>query len=146
MKQLLYVNTDGGARGNPGPAAIGIVFSDGTEKEIFSYKKYIGRATNNEAEYKAIICALEILLKSKWLSEYNDTSSNVICRLDSQLVVEQINGNYKVKQEHIKVFIEKINILKEKFKLNISFSHIPREKNKKADRLVNLALDQVVKK
>ena len=73
----IFVNTDGGSRGNPGPAAIGVVFFDASGKEIHSYKSCIGRATNNEAEYQAIIKALEILLKSKWFSENNIAEKEV---------------------------------------------------------------------
>lgn len=139
---MLYINTDGGSRGNPGPAAIGIVFSDNQEKTIYSFKECIGKATNNEAEYRAIIKALEILLKSKWFKENNLEDKSVVCRLDSKLVVEQINGNYKIKQEHIKKFMEKINELKKVIKLKIVFVHIKREQNKNADKLVNEALDE----
>ena len=143
--QKLFINTDGGSRGNPGPAGIGIVFYNEKEEEIFCCNKFIGVATNNEAEYGAIILALETLLKSKWLKENNSIGNKVVCRLDSQLVVEQINGNYKVKQDHLKKFIEQINTLKEKFNLDISFLHVFREKNKRADELVNQALDEELK-
>jgi len=138
----MYINTDGGSRGNPGPAAIGIIFFDHNEKEMHSYKKCIGRATNNEAEYQAIIKALEILMQSKWFSENNISEKEVICRLDSQLVVEQINGNYKIKQDHIKLFIAQIRQMILQMRLNISFIHIRREENKLADKLVNQALDR----
>lgn len=142
----IYINTDGGSRGNPGPAAIGMVFSDDKESMIYSYKKYIGQATNNEAEYQGIITALKILAKSSWFDLNDKNGGEVVCRLDSQLVVEQINGNYKVKQDHIKKFIEEIKEIIEVFHLNISFVHIGREQNKLADKLVNMALDEVLKK
>ncbi|PIU24334.1 ribonuclease H [Candidatus Berkelbacteria bacterium CG08_land_8_20_14_0_20_39_8] len=138
----IFVNTDGGSRGNPGPAAIGVVFFDASGKEIHSYKSCIGRATNNEAEYQAIIKALEILLKSKWFSENNIAEKEVVCRLDSQLVVEQINGNYKIKQDHIKLLVAQLRQMISQMDLNISFVHIPREENKIADKLVNQALDE----
>lgn len=137
----IFLNTDGGSRGNPGPAAIGVVFSDENEKIIHTFKKCIGEGTNNEAEYQAITCALDILLKSIWFQENNIAEKQVICRLDSQLVVEQINGNYKVKQDHLKKFIEEIRNKVSQMHLNISFVHIPREQNKLADKLVNEALD-----
>ncbi|MCX6812161.1 MAG: ribonuclease HI family protein [Candidatus Berkelbacteria bacterium] len=137
----IFINTDGGSRGNPGPAAVGIVFTDDKKSMIFSYKKTIGVATNNEAEYQAIIKALEILLESKWFKENNIAEKKVICRLDSKLVVEQINGNYKIKQDHLKLLIAKIQRLISQMHLNISFVHIPREENKIADKLVNEALD-----
>ncbi len=138
----MFINTDGGSRGNPGPAAISAVFFDEKEKIIYSSKSYIGFATNNEAEYRAIIYALKILLNSNWFKNNNNIDTGrVICRLDSQLVVEQINGNYKIKEDHIKRLTAEIKKLTDRIKLNISFVHIPREENKIADKLVNQALD-----
>jgi len=137
----IFINTDGGSRGNPGPAAIGVVFSNEEGEVIHQYEECIGKATNNEAEYQAIIKALELLLKSKWFSENNIAEKEVICRLDSQLVVEQINGNYKIKQDHIKLLIAQVRQMIAQMHLNISFVHVPREENKLADKLVNKALD-----
>lgn len=137
----IYINTDGGSRGNPGPAAIGVVFTNEEGEVIHSHKECIGNATNNEAEYQAIIKALELLLKSKWFKENNIAEKKVVCRLDSQLVVEQINGNYKIKQDHIKLLIAQVRQMISQMHLNISFTHIPREENKLADKLVNQALD-----
>lgn len=142
----IYINTDGGARGNPGPAGIGIVFFDETEKEIHKCCEYIGEATNNQAEYRAIIKALEILKKSKWFAENNNQTSEIVCRLDSQLVVEQINGNFKIKNEGIKGLIDQIRALLSDVKTDISFTHISREKNKLADKMVNNAIDTQLKK
>jgi len=141
MKQI-FINTDGGSRGNPGPAAIGIVFFNEDEKVFYDYKECIGEGTNNEAEYTAIVRALEILAKSKWFLENNSSESKVICRLDSKLVVEQVNGNYKIKQPHIQKFVNQIKTILGDFRLNIQFIHIPREQNKEADKLVNEALDE----
>ncbi|MEI8060735.1 MAG: ribonuclease HI family protein [Candidatus Berkelbacteria bacterium] len=138
----IYINTDGGSRGNPGPAAVGVVFFDADQKVIHEYKECIGHGTNNEAEYLAIIKALEILTKSKWFAENNIVEKEVICRLDSQLVVEQINGNYKIKQDHLKLFIAQIRQMIAQMQLSISFIHIPREENKLVDKLVNKALDE----
>lgn len=139
---ILFINTDGGSRGNPGEAAIGVVFSDAEGKELHTYQQCIGIATNNEAEYRAIITALELLTKSQWFSTNNISNKKVICRLDSQLVVEQINGNYKIKQDHLRILIGEIRQLIEQIHLNVTFIHIPREQNKRADKLVNLALDE----
>lgn len=138
----IHIYTDGGSRGNPGPAGIGIVFCDGSGKTIHEHKKAIGRATNNEAEYSAILEALNILEKSSWLAENDGAGRSVDCFLDSQLVVEQLNGRYKVKQPHIAEFVNNIKAIIIKSDLKISFTHIPREKNKEADRLVNEALDE----
>ncbi|HBM17251.1 MAG TPA: ribonuclease H [Lentisphaeria bacterium] len=140
----LYLNTDGGSRGNPGPAAIGVVFLDDKGNQIHTHKEFIGHATNNEAEYCAIIKALEILSKSKWAEE-NKKNGKVICRLDSQLVVEQVMGRYKVKKDHIFQFVSKINKLINNLDLQLQFMYVPREENKIADKLVNQALDEVLK-
>lgn len=141
----LFINTDGGSRGNPGPAAIGIVFYDSENKIIHTDKECIGKATNNEAEYRAIIKALEILAKSSWRGEFDGNGGEVLCRLDSQLVVEQLNGNYKVKQPHIRILVDKVKKCIDQFSLDISFIHIVREQNKLADKLVNEALDEAGK-
>jgi ribonuclease HI len=141
----LYINTDGGSRGNPGPAGIGVVFSDANGGIIHEYKQYVGEGTNNEAEYKAIVKALEILVKSKWFEENNIADKKVICRLDSKLVVEQINGNWKIKEDRLKAFVAEIKLMIDQMHLNISFVHIPREENTDADRLVNEALDEQAK-
>jgi len=140
--KTIQIYTDGGSRGNPGPAGIGVVFCDRSGKMIHEYKKAIGRATNNEAEYSAILEALKILSKSSWFVENDSADRSVDCFLDSQLVVEQLNGRYKIKQPHIADFVNSIKAEIIKLDLKISFTHIPREKNKEADRLVNEALDE----
>jgi ribonuclease HI len=137
----IYINTDGGARGNPGPAAIGIVFYDESENIIHKFGKNIGQATNNIAEYQAIIEALKILKKSNWLKE-NQGNCEVYCRLDSQLVVEQISGNYKVKNEGLRCLYQEVLGLIAEIKAKIYFCHVVREENKLADKLVNRALDE----
>jgi len=142
MMDKIYINTDGGARGNPGPAAIGIVFFNQNEEIIYKHKETIGTATNNQAEYKAIIKALELLQKSKWFRENNHKKDyKIICRLDSQLVVEQISGNYKIKNDGIKELIADLKRHLENIGISIEFLYIPRNQNKLADKLVNLALD-----
>lgn len=138
----IYINTDGGSRGNPGSAAIGVAFFDESGKIFHEHKECIGTATNNEAEYNAIITALRILLESSWLKANLNTDSEVVCRLDSQLVVEQLCGRYKIKTDHIRVLASKVFLLKEKIGVKISFIHVRREQNKDADRLVNQALDE----
>lgn len=140
--KTLYVNTDGGSRGNPGPAAIGIVFSDEKGAVLYKHKEFIGKKTNNEAEYRALIRACEILLKSKWFLEHNGNGGEAVFRLDSKLVVEQVRGNYKIKQDHLKELTAELKKLTDKFNLKISFESIPREENKPADKLVNQAFDE----
>ncbi|MDP2741318.1 MAG: ribonuclease HI family protein [bacterium] len=138
MKKII-IYTDGGSRGNPGKAGIGVVFCNEMGQEIKKYGEYLGdNLTNNEAEYSAVIFALKKFkaLFGKKLAE----SSEVEIRSDSEFLVKQMNGEYKVLDEKIqKLFIEVWN-LKLDFEL-IKFKHIVREKNKEADRMVNEALD-----
>ncbi len=135
--ERLVIYTDGGARGNPGPAGIGAVFymddGNGNLKLIAEIKKYIGEQTNNFAEYTALIVALE---KAVELGQ-----QRICCFLDSELVVKQLNGLYKVREDSLKPLASKVLALTGKFK-NISFNHVKREKNKEADRLVNEILDE----
>ena len=129
------VHTDGGARGNPGPAAIGVVIElekDGQTELLGEIGETIGVASNNVAEYRAIIRGLE---EASRLG-----ASSVTCWLDSQLVVEQLNGNYKVKSEDMKPLHARVQQLLPRFGL-VTFRHVRREQNKEADRLVNEALD-----
>ena len=126
--------TDGGSRNNPGPAAIGVYFE--TLHKQFGH--YIGEKTNNEAEYEAVIFGLKKIKQLVGKDEAKKVS--VECYLDSEFVERQLNHIYKVKEENIqKLFLEVWNLMLD-FK-SVSFSHIPREKNKVADKLVNQALD-----
>lgn len=128
----LIIYTDGGARGNPGPAAIGAVVGDK------QYGETIGRATNNIAEYRAVIFALKKARQLIGKEKAADTKVEV--RSDSELLVNQLNGEYKIKEEDFfPLFIEIWN-LRQDFK-SVIFKHIPREQNKIADRMVNEALD-----
>ena len=123
--------TDGGARGNPGPAAIGGVLYE-ADKKIKTFSALIGKTTNNQAEYQALIKGLELALKHG--------VRELDCFLDSELVVKQLNKEYKVKDKNLaKIFVQAWN-LAIKFK-KITFSHVRRELNKEADKLVNEALD-----
>jgi len=132
----LDIFTDGGARGNPGPAAIG-VFIKKDKTVIVKFGKRIGRATNNEAEYQALIFALKYI-QENFLSE--DLFLNFY--LDSQLVVNQLNGKYKIKEKRLAELANFIRSLENKFSKKIFYKYIPREKNKEADFLVNKALDE----
>jgi len=138
MKKII-IYTDGGSRGNPGKAGIGVVFCNEMGQEIKKYGEYLGdNLTNNEAEYSAVIFALKKFkaLFGKKLAE----NSEVEIRSDSEFLVKQMNGEYKVLDEKIqKLFIEVWN-LKLDFE-SIKFKHIVREKNKEADRMVNESLD-----
>lgn len=139
MKKIT-IYTDGGSRGNPGKAAIGVVFCNEMDQVIKKYGEYLGdNLTNNEAEYKAVIFALK-----KFKSVFGKAiaeNSEVEIRSDSELLVKQMNGEYKLSDEKIQKFFIEIWNLKIDFKL-VKFKAIPREKNKTADRMVNEALDQ----
>ena len=128
----LIINTDGGSRGNPGPAAIGVVIKNGTGKVLFKQGKCIGNTTNNQAEYQAVVWAIE---KAKELS-----GTELEFRLDSELVVKQLNCEYKVKDAGLAQQFLKIFNARSKFK-SVSFRHVRRELNEEADAMVNEALD-----
>jgi ribonuclease HI len=135
MNKKLIIYTDGGARSNPGPAAIGVVVGS---KE---YGEAIGSTTNNVAEYKAVIFGLK---KAKHLlGGEKAAEAEIEVRSDSELIVSQLNAKYKIKDDDLKpLFIDVWN-LRQDFK-EVSFVHIPREENKEADRLVNRALDTLL--
>jgi len=128
----IIVHTDGGSRNNPGPAAIGIYICDQEGKDIYKLGKQIGIATNNVAEYTAVIEALS------WIVNNLDTYRLVIeFYLDSLLVVNQLNGVYKIKDENLKKLIIKAKQLEKEILGEIKYCHVPREKNKVADFLLN---------
>ncbi|MBZ9577577.1 ribonuclease HI family protein [Patescibacteria group bacterium] len=138
MKKII-IYADGGSRGNPGPAAIGVVFCNEKSQSIKQYSEYLGeRFTNNEAEYKAVIFALKKFkaLFGKKLAK----NSEVEIRSDSELLVKQLNNQYKILNEKIQPLFLEVWNLKFDFK-KVKFKLISRDKNKEADRLVNEALD-----
>lgn len=130
MRGILY--TDGGARGNPGPAGIGYVLEFENGREI-PHGEYLGEMTNNQAEYRALLAGLK-RAKQAGVAELE-------CRLDSELVVRQLTGEYRVRDADLKPLFAEIMSLSATFE-KISFAHVPREKNKRADKLVNEALDK----
>lgn len=131
----LIIHTDGGSKGNPGPAAIGLVIASSDGTELLRYREDIGIKTNNEAEYTAAIRALE-LVKEKFTAELE----RVTFYSDSQLMVRQLNGEYKVKQPHIRDFVFKVRILESELGVPVVYNHVLRDKNKLADALVNDAV------
>ncbi|MDD5415462.1 MAG: ribonuclease HI family protein [Candidatus Daviesbacteria bacterium] len=133
MKLIIY--TDGAARGNPGPASYGFTIADRRGKLLYQEGKYIGVATNNVAEYTAVLQALEYIKK-----QYKGKKLEIEFYADSRLVVEQLSGRYKVKSKHLKPITQQIKILAIELG-GVLYSHIPRFKNFEADRLANLALD-----
>lgn len=129
--------TDGGARGNPGPAGIGVVIQDEMGKTLHEAKAYIGETTNNIAEYEALIRALEDL--QMFGDKLKDMQVEV--RMDSELIVRQMNGIYKVKEPSLKERFAKAATHRLERVPNLIFTHVRREKNKRADELVNEAID-----
>ncbi|MEK7575667.1 MAG: ribonuclease HI family protein [Patescibacteria group bacterium] len=138
--EKIIVYTDGGSRGNPGPAGVGVVISNSKDKVIKKYSQDIGEKTNNEAEYEAVILALQ---KIKHLFGKQKTRDMEIeMRMDSELVARQLGGKYKIMEDKLFPLFIKIWNLRMDFG-KIDFVEIPREKNKEADRLANEAMDHV---
>jgi ribonuclease HI len=133
----LKIFSDGGARGNPGPAASAFVVFDNGEK-IYEESKYLGVATNNIAEYKALLMALRWFEKNK--TRYKKHALHFY--LDSQLVVRQLNGRYKIKSPNIKPLVIEIKNIEREIGNLINYTSVPREKNKISDALVNMAIDE----
>jgi len=138
----IIIHTDGGARGNPGPAAVGITAKAGSET-LFEISEYIGQQTNNVAEYTAVIHALH------HLNEHQVSTDNCSFVLDSELIVRQIVGQYRVKEPHLQTLVNQVHSLIKELKdkgllKNIIFRHVKRAENKLADQLVNQALDSQI--
>lgn len=131
----IKIYCDGGSRGNPGPSSIAFIIF---EEDIKTYEegRFIGKGTNNTAEYTAVIDALS------WLSKNNKVGDSIGFFLDSELVVNQLNGKFKVQTESIFQLARRVKNLERFFKNKISYQHIPREENKDADALVNKTMDE----
>ena len=129
----LIIYTDGGARGNPGPAGIGAVIYNEKNQKLAEISEYIGETTNNQAEYKAALAAIK---KAKELG-----ARELRFYLDSELVVRQLNQEYKIKNKDLAPLFVKIYNETLSFE-RVNFTHIPREQNKEADKLVNQAIDK----
>ncbi|MHB8904314.1 MAG: ribonuclease HI family protein [Patescibacteria group bacterium] len=129
----LIIYTDGGSRGNPGPAGAGAIIYDEHHQVITEISEFLGTTTNNQAEYRAILAAIKkaVALKATEVEFY----------LDSELAVKQLNREYKVKNKDLAPLFLAIYNLTLSFK-KISFTHIPRERNSEADRLANEAMDR----
>ncbi len=133
MSKTTYVlYTDGGARGNPGPAGAGAVLLDGNGKEVEAISAYLGELTNNQAEYRALLLGLQAAI--------DNGVHELDVRMDSELIVKQMKGEYKVKHPDMKALHAQARQLVAKFG-TISFHHIRREMNSDADALVNQAID-----
>ncbi len=131
---MFYLFTDGGSRGNPGISAAGCFIFDDKLNLVSFDAKYLGIATNNYAEYNALKLGLKLAQKLK--------IKDLTCTLDSELVVKQLNGEYKVKDENIRKLYNEIQRESKSFSLLI-FNHVLREENKNADKMVNIILDVV---
>ncbi len=138
-KEKFIIYTDGASRGNPGPAAIGVVFLNSKKQVLKEYGRYIGEKTNNEAEYRAVIWALK-KFKALW-GKKKAKEAEIRVNTDSELVAQQINGRYKIENEKLQsLFLELWNLRLDFSAVEINY--IPREKNERADLLANQALDQ----
>lgn len=128
----LYV--DGASRGNPGPAGIGVVLYDGGNRVVQSYGRYIGETTNNVAEYTALLYGLQEAISHQAVS--------LRVRTDSELLARQIQGRYKVKEPRLKALCDQVFHLIPTFR-SFAIDHLPRTKNREADRLANQAIDKM---
>lgn len=136
MKKLI-IFTDGGARGNPGPAGLGVYITDESGKVVMEHSRYLGEKTNNQAEYLAVVDALEHATQLG--------ADEVDMFLDSELIVKQLHGEYRVKNKELASLFVRVWNLSTGFK-KIRYTHVRREKNKDADRLVNEAIDRHMKR
>lgn len=134
MKKIV-IFTDGASRGNPGPAAIGVVLRDTEGKIVTQISQCIGRTTNNQVEYRAIIVALEKALELG--------ATHVELNSDSELVVRQIDGRYRVKNATLKPLHQHVKRLLGRLE-GFTVNYIPRQRNTEADKLANMALDSMV--
>jgi len=131
----LHLFSDGGSRGNPGQAAIAAILEDPVRGEVLKeYYERIGVETNNVAEYRALIEGLKMAIAF--------SPNRLVCHLDSELVVKQVNGEYQVKMPSLKPFVDEIRELSHEL-ADVVFVHIPRGDNHRADALVNKALDEL---
>lgn len=143
LSYKLTIFSDGGSRGNPGPSAYGFVVYDDKQNELFRGSQYLNIATNNQAEYRGVLGALEYIVSI--VDNKIENNPKITFYLDSELIVKQMNGEYKIKNEDLKPIYWQIRECIMKLGGKINFFHIPREKNKLADKLVNIELDKNIK-
>ncbi len=141
--QKITIHTDGGARQNPGPAGIGVVIQDENEKVIGEISKFIGSQTNNFAEYEALIQGL-LKVQEMFAGHTDDIDMRVV--MDSELVVKQCQGLYKIKEPTLKEQWGRVQAIRAEFYPHLTFTHVRREFNAHADKLVNAAVDAYLKK
>ena len=138
MAQALTLFTDGGARGNPGPAAAGMVVTTTSGQVLREGSKYLGKTTNNQAEYAGLIEGLKL---AKKVAGAGAKDTKVLVKMDSELIVRQMTGEYRVRDADLKPRFDEAQKLIVGFG-SVQFRHIPRHQNSQADRLVNEALDK----
>lgn len=138
---ILHIYIDGAARGNPGPAGAGAVIKVG--RQVYYYKKYLGTATNNQAEYHGLILALA--KAREHINQNNLVIDKIICYSDSELLIKQLRREYKVKDKTLAGLFVKVWNLTQHLP-RIEYCHISREKNKDADKLANEAIDKFIRK
>lgn len=130
--QAVTINTDGASRGNPGPSSLGLIVQDTMGKVVYEYAENLGHRTNNFAEYSAVKKALELAVQN--------SVQELLLRSDSEFLIKQMQGLYKVKSPNIKGLYLECSALHKKIK-KVTFEHVRREQNTRADELANMALD-----
>jgi len=138
---IIHAFTDGASRGNPGHGGIGVVLKDETGRVILEEKRYLGKVTNNAAEYSALIACLE-KVQTLILEKKGFTCSKLVVHSDSELMVRQMNGVYKIKDRALKIFFGHVQEALRTARFEFSIKHIPREKNREADALANESIDE----
>jgi ribonuclease HI len=141
--QKITIHTDGGARNNPGPAGIGVVIQNEEGKVIGEISRFIGNQTNNFAEYEALIQGL-LMAQEMFVGKTDDMEVEVM--MDSELVVKQCQGIYKVKEPTLKEKCGRVRAIRNEFFPRLTFTHVRREHNAHADKLVNAAVDAFLKR
>ena len=140
----INVYTDGGSRNNPGKSGIGILITDGNNNELIRYKEYIGEATNNEAEYRALIKSISLI--KKIIGKKPEIKTRIKFHSDSELMVNQLNGKYSIKSSNLISLAKKFQRDIKKLDNNFKITHISRDKNKIADKLANQAIDEELRR
>jgi len=129
----LHAFTDGASRGNPGESGIGIIVKDESSAVLFSLNGYIGTTTNNVAEYRALLTLLERMAEV--------SCARLVVHSDSELMVRQVNGEYKVRNRELKQYHQQVLAAISRLPFRVELKHIPREENRDADKLANLGID-----
>ncbi len=137
--ETIIAYTDGGARGNPGPAGIGVQIQDADGNVLKEVAQFLGNATNNFAEYNGVLVALQTL---KAMYGKKTREMHIELRMDSELIKKQLNGEYQIKEPGLVPYFIEIHNLRVSNFPNLTLTHVPRAQNKEADRLSNEAMDK----